>query len=81
MATIARFETMAADTYVSPYHRAYIHTGLGEFDAAIGWLERAHADRAGAIYGIKGSFLFQPLRPHPRFQTLLRKMNLSDSRS
>ncbi len=77
---LAQFETMAAGSYVSPYHRAYIHTGLGEYDAAIGWLERAHADRSGAIYGIKGSFLFQPLRTHPRFQALLRKMNLADSR-
>jgi hypothetical protein len=29
------------------------------------------------VYGIKGSFLFTPLRPHPRFQALLGKMNLA----
>jgi hypothetical protein len=40
-------------------------------------LERAYEERAGSVYGVKGSFLFAPLRPHPRFQALLRKMNLA----
>jgi hypothetical protein len=34
-------------------------------------------EHAGAAYGIKGSFLLEPLRPHPRFQALLRRMNLA----
>ncbi|MEX2663357.1 MAG: protein kinase [Vicinamibacterales bacterium] len=76
---LQRLDALALETYVSPYHRAYVHTGLGELDAAIDWLERAYEERAGAVNGIKGSFLFQPLRPHPRFQALLRKMNLADS--
>jgi hypothetical protein len=29
------------------------------------------------VFGIKGSFLFTSLRGHPRFQALLRKMNLA----
>lgn len=61
---------------VSPYHFAYVHTGLGEADTAIDWLERAFERRSGAIYGIKGSFLFRNLRSHPRFKSLLRRMNL-----
>jgi hypothetical protein len=62
---------------VSPYHFAYVHTGLGELDRAMDWLERAYADRGGSIYGVKGSFLFTPLRAHPRFVALMKKMNLS----
>jgi hypothetical protein len=62
---------------VSPYHFAYVHTGLGEADAAMDWLEKAFEDRTGAIYGIKGSFLFRSLHGHPRFQALLAKMNLA----
>ena len=68
---------LAGERYVSPYHFAYVYTGLGEHDAAIDWLERAFAQRAGALYGIKGSFLFAELRGHPRFVALLRKMNLA----
>ena len=60
----------------SPYHMAYIYTGLGEQDQAIDWLERAYRERAGAVYGIKASFLFTSLRSHPRFTALLRLMNL-----
>jgi hypothetical protein len=41
------------------------------------WLERAYTDRSGSIYGVKGSFLFTPLKTHPRFRALLAKMNLS----
>jgi TolB-like protein/Flp pilus assembly protein TadD len=63
--------------YVSPYHFAYVLTGLGEMDRAMDYLERAVAERTGASYGIKGSFLFKPLRGHPRFSALLRQMNLA----
>ena len=67
----------ARHEYVSPYHVAYVLTGLGEADRAMDYLERAVAERTGASYGIKGSFLFKPLRGHPRFSALLRQMNLA----
>ena len=76
--TILReLERLGQTRYVTPYHMAYAHTGLGEYDRAMDFLERAYEERAGAIFGIKGSFLFIPLREHPRFQALLRKMNLA----
>jgi serine/threonine protein kinase/tetratricopeptide (TPR) repeat protein len=74
---LRRLHELAGHGYVSPYPFAYVHTGLGEPDEAIDWLERAFAQRAGAIYGVKGSFLFTSLRSHPRFVALLRKMNLA----
>jgi hypothetical protein len=64
-------------TYVSPYHFAYVYTGLGEVDLAVDSLERAVADRAGPAYGIKGSFLLTSLHAHPRFRALLRQMKLA----
>jgi len=72
-----RLEALARERYVSPYHMAYVHTGLGDHDQAMDWLERAHAERAGGVFGVRGSFLFAPLRTHPRFAALLRKMNLA----
>jgi hypothetical protein len=56
---------------------AYVYTGLGERDKAMDWLEKAHEEQTGGVYGIKGSFLFTDLRSHPRFRQLLVKMNLS----
>jgi serine/threonine-protein kinase len=77
LAVLDELNQLAREKYVSPYHFAYVHTGFGEHDAAIDWLERAYEQRAGAVYGIKGSFLFADLRGHPRFVALLRKMNLA----
>jgi hypothetical protein len=67
---------LAAREYVAPYLLAYLHTGLSKPDAAIDCLERAFDQRSVGVYGMKGSYLLAPLREHPRFQTLLRKMNL-----
>jgi serine/threonine-protein kinase len=76
-AILRQLESLSAERYVSPYHLAYVHVGLGEHEEALDLLERVYEQRAGAIFGIKGSFLFAPLRGHPRFQALLRKMNLA----
>ena len=69
-------EELAESGYVSPYHFAYVYTGLGDADQALDCLERAVAERTGPAFGIKGSFLFTPLRAHPRFRALLRQMKL-----
>ncbi|MDQ6828969.1 MAG: tetratricopeptide repeat protein, partial [Gemmatimonadota bacterium] len=70
-------EERAKVAYVSPYHFAYVYAGLGDMTRAMDWLERAVADRAGPVYGIKGSFLFTSLRTHPRFRALLEQMELA----
>ena len=73
---LGEIEERAKGVYVSPYHFAYVYTGLGDTERAMDWLERAVAERTGPAYGIKGSFLFAPLRAHPRFRALLRQMKL-----
>jgi len=74
---LSKLQALSQRRYVSPYHFAYVYAGLGQPEEAIDWLEKAYEQRAGAIYGIKGSFLFAGLRSHPRFQALLKKMNLA----
>lgn len=73
---LRQLEERASNGYVSPYHFAYVYTGLGEVDRAVELLEQSVAARSGTAYSIKGSFLFAPLRGHPRFRALLRTMNL-----
>ena len=74
---LRRLEERSQHSFVSPYTFAYVYTGLGDAERAIDLLERAVAERTGPAYGIKGSFLFAPLRAHPRFQALLRTMRLA----
>ena len=74
---LRRLEQLSQERYVSPYHMAYVYTGLGEADRAMDFLERAYEERSGSVYGIKGSFLFTSLHSHPRFKALLAKMNLA----
>jgi len=76
-AILRRLEDMAAQRPVSSYSLAYVLTGLGEDDRAMDLLERAYEERSGALFSIKGSFLFRPLRGHPRFTALLAKMHLA----
>jgi TolB-like protein len=73
---LRELEQRTRSTYVSPYHFAYVYTGLGDHDRAMDFLERAVAERTGPAYSIKGSFLLTPLHAHPRFRALLRQMKL-----
>lgn len=71
---LAQLELRARTGHVSPYHLAFVLTGLGEHDRAMDRLEEAFERSDGAVYAMKGSFLLAPLRSHPRFQALIRRM-------
>ena len=74
---LRQLEALSLQRYVPAYHMAYLYTGLGEQDKAIDCLEQAYEERAGGLYGVRGSFLFSTLHSHPRFTPLLRRMNLA----
>jgi eukaryotic-like serine/threonine-protein kinase len=76
-AVLGQMTDQSRTRYVSPYHLAFAYIGVGRNDDAMDCLERAFEERSGAVYGIKGSFLFASLRTHPRFQALVRRMNLT----
>lgn len=52
------------------YEIALIHLGLGEHDAALGWLERARTRRSGWMAYLEADPRLDPLRSEPRFQAL-----------
>ncbi len=76
---LQRLEAIAAKTYVSPTAFLWILVGLGEFDNALVWIERAIDDRDPMIIPIKTYPCLDPLRSNPRFQALVCKMNLEPS--
>ena len=64
--------------YVSAYLFALIHVGLGEKEQAWHWLERAIEERSAWLGDrVTVDPMLDPLRPDPRFATLLRRMNLA----
>jgi TolB-like protein len=73
---LKRFHAMAAQGYVPPTSFAWIHLGLAEIDTAFEWLNRAVDEYDQLMMPIKSYRFFDPIRADPRFQALLRKMNL-----
>ena len=69
---------LAKKRYVLPLAFAVIHTGLGEKDEALEWLERAYQDRNMWMVYLQTAPWFDPLRSDPRFQDLLRRMKFPD---
>ena len=55
---------------------AMIFGGLDRMDEAIEWLERGYEERDHWLFSIKCLPMFDIFRPDPRFQSLLKKMNL-----
>jgi hypothetical protein len=53
-----------------------VYTGLGEWGTAIEALERAYQHREWYLCVLKTEPTFDPLRGDPRFQDLLRRVNL-----
>ncbi len=55
---------------------ALIYLALGEIDAGFTWMERAVDESDPYVLGISAYPIAAPLRGHPRFAALVRKMNL-----
>ena len=62
--------------YVAAYNFAVVYAGLGEGDAAIEWLGRAHEERSWSIAFIIVDPYLEPLREHPGFRELVLRMGL-----
>jgi adenylate cyclase len=75
-AVLSQLETAAGGAYISPIYRAWVHLGLGEFDDAFEWLDRAIEVRDPHILHLPVKPVYDRLRGDARFDRLLRKMRL-----
>jgi len=73
---LARAEEMAGAGYVPPSTFAWCHVGLGDWDGALAWLDKAIDARDPIVMPIKSFPFLDPVRGDARFKALLRKMNL-----
>lgn len=62
--------------YASPVHLSQVYSGLGELDKACDLLEKGFQDREPVLRILIRLPAFDVLRPHPRFQDLLRRIGI-----
>ncbi len=73
---LGKLENLAEKSYVPPSIFASIHYSLGEIDKGFDWLERAVDEHDALLPHLHIYPLLDPMRSHPRYHALLRKMNL-----
>jgi serine/threonine-protein kinase len=71
---LATFGEAATKGYVPAYWFALVHTGLGERDQALRYLERAYEERSTILAYVLIDPRLAPLREDPRFVALARRL-------
>ena len=65
--------------HVSPYLFALLHLGMGNHEQSLDWLDRSYEEADFSLpANLPADRAFDPLRSHPRFRGLLKRMNLAD---
>lgn len=72
---LEQLQELSKQQYVTPYGIGRIYTALGQKDEAFHWLETAYAQRENWMVLLKVDPCLDGLRPDPRFQDLMRRMN------
>jgi len=76
-ALLEELTAMRRTTYVPPIAMVTAHLGLFEWDRVLEWLDKGVEERDdNVVRALKCAPIFNPLRSHPRFRELLRRMNL-----
>jgi TolB-like protein/Tfp pilus assembly protein PilF len=71
-----QLEAEGRSGYVPSYEIARAYVGLGDYDTAIGWLERAYREKAHSMAFLAVDPQIAPLADLPGYLDLLRRMNL-----
>jgi serine/threonine-protein kinase len=77
LAALRRLQEAGDRGYLPPFSIALVQIGLGDWDAALEWMDRAIEARDPIIMPIRSFAFLDPIRSDPRFTALLRKMNLA----
>jgi TolB-like protein/DNA-binding winged helix-turn-helix (wHTH) protein len=60
---------------ISPGMLAQVYSYLGDRDQVFEWLEKAYEEREAYLPGLKVDAFWDNIRPDPRFQDLVRRLN------
>jgi serine/threonine-protein kinase len=72
---LTTFREAATKSYVPAYWFALVHTGLGERDQALRYLERAYEERSTVLAYVLIDPRLKPLRDDPRFAALAQRLS------
>ena len=72
----ARLEAAARVGYVSPVSFGTLSLGLGQWDAALNWIQTSIDERRGWFVYARVNPMFDPIRDHPRFQSMMAELKL-----
>jgi serine/threonine-protein kinase len=67
-------DALSTTRYVPASFLASVHFALGDMDLGFELLERAVGQKEPALRSLKETFDWDPIRPDPRFQTLLKML-------
>jgi len=76
LATLEGLRQLSATRYVSPYSIALIHSGLGDRDQALAWLDKAFAERSDYMPYLRLEPMLDGLRSDHRFAALVERVGL-----
>ncbi|MCI0392270.1 MAG: protein kinase [Acidobacteria bacterium] len=74
---LEELKRIAEEKHVDPYNIGVIHASLGEIDQAFAWLDKAYRIKSEELLMIKVDPRLENLRSDPRFNDLVRRLNLS----
>ena len=74
---LAESTMLSRTKYVDPVNIASVYAVLAEKERALEYLEKGYQEHSGMMWGLKTGPLYSQLRSDPRFQELLRRLNLA----
>jgi len=77
VSVLCQLDEMAQDRYVSCYHRALAHAGIGDLDAVFTLLSRACDQRDSWLMHLDSEPRFEPIRGDRRYQEVVARLGLN----
>jgi TolB-like protein/Flp pilus assembly protein TadD len=74
---LSNLKELSHQRYVDPVAFVTIYTGLGDFDQAFQWMDKAYQERDYLLVTLK-SPVWDPLRSDPRFKAIYKKVGLPE---
>ena len=74
---LAQLQTLSTERFVDPQAFADVYLGLGDYERAMDWFEKAYQVSEGVIKDLAIDPRLTPISAHPRFLELLKKSGLT----